>query len=290
MREIGSDVASIDTEKQELWTYELPSAAPGKRVHHIAVGVDGTCALFSEGTWRQVMVGTIAFFDSEGDRIDTIYVANALENGKATFFEKMERELERVREHYPDVKYVGIADGAHDQWEWLEKHTTWRILDFWHASEYLNLVSAAFGSSPAKQQSWFEETCHRLKHDKDAALSILDELKQMRDAGRLTKALREQLEKTITYFENQCHRMDYRIYRAMGFSIGSGVTEAACKCIAKERLCGTGMRWSLSGADAVLSLRTLIKSSGRWESFWRKTAQHGFSKITRRKRPTADHN
>jgi hypothetical protein len=47
------------------------------------------------------------------------------------------------------------------------------------------------------------------------------------------------------------------------------------------------MRWRLEGAQDVLSLRAMIKSGGRWEQFWRKTAQHGFSKITRRLRPSS---
>ena len=76
------------------------------------------------------MVGTITFYDDEGERIDTIYVANAPESGKATFFEKMDTELERIKETYPEARYVGIADGAHELWTWLEPRTTWQIVDF----------------------------------------------------------------------------------------------------------------------------------------------------------------
>jgi hypothetical protein len=39
--------------------------------------------------------------------------------------------------------------------------------------------------------------------------------------------------------------------------IGSGVTEAACKVIVKQRLCGSGMKWTEDGASVVLSLRAL---------------------------------
>ncbi len=248
--------------------------------------MDGTCALFSEDGWRQVMVGTIAFYNEEAMRIDTIYVANAPEKGKVSFYERMERELVRVRERYPDARYAGIADGAHDQWDWLEGHTEWRILDFWHASEYLNSVGEAFSQSAQKQQAWTEDACHRLKHDEGAAWEILDELREVQKRA-LSKATAENIDKTVTYFENQCGRMDYHLYRLLGLPIGSGVTEAACKCIAKERLGGSGMRWQLEGAQNVLSLRALVKSTGRWEAFWKKTAQHGFSKITRRNRPSA---
>ena len=284
VREIAADVASISSEKEEHWSYALPAVPPGQRVATVSIGVDGTCALFTEDGWRQVMVGTIAFYDDEGQRLDTIYVANAPEKGKGSFFERMEHEMARVRELYPDVRYVGVADGARDQWDWLERHTEWSVLDFWHASEYLNSVAGAFARRQDQQQVWAQEACHRLKHDEGAVSEILAELKEAQERG-VPKAVAEDVEKTITYLNNQRERMDYHLYRLMGLPIGSGVTEAACKCIAKQRLCGSGMRWQLEGAQEVLSLRALIKSSGRWEQFWRKTAQHGFSKITRPVRP-----
>jgi len=79
-------------------------------------------------------------------------------------------------------------------------------------------------------------------------------------------------------------RMDYALLRAMDLPIGSGVTEAACKCIVKARLCGSGMRWDSKGASEVLRLRTMIKSDGRWEQFWDKVSRYGFSRITAPKR------
>jgi hypothetical protein len=56
------------------------------------------------------MVGTITLYDDEGERIDTIYLANTPESGKATFFEKMDTELERVRSVYPEARKVPKVD------------------------------------------------------------------------------------------------------------------------------------------------------------------------------------
>jgi hypothetical protein len=55
--------------------------------------------------------------------------------------------------------------------------------------------------------------------------------------------------------------MNYSLFRALNFAIGSGVTEAACKNLVKLRLCGSGMKWSRSGAQTVLTLRTLLLST-----------------------------
>ena len=44
----------------------------------------------------------------------------------------------------------------------------------------------------------------------------------------------------------------------------------------KQRLCASGMRWKEKGASVVLSLRGLIRSTGRWQQFWGKINQYGF--------------
>ncbi len=58
--------------------------------------------------------------------------------------------------------------------------------------------------------------------------------------------------------------------------IRSGVTEAACQVLVKQRLCGPGMRWKERGAAAVLSLRCLTYTAGRWDQFWSRIDRSGF--------------
>ncbi len=69
--------------------------------------------------------------------------------------------------------------------------------------------------------------------------------------------------------------MDYPAFLAEGLPIGSGVTEAACKTLVKQRLCASGMRWKTKGAGIVLSLRALTQTAGRWTQFWQKIDQFG---------------
>jgi len=49
--------------------------------------------------------------------------------------------------------------------------------------------------------------------------------------------------------------------------IGSGPVEAGCKSLVKSRLCRSGMRWSRSGGQHVLTLRTFVMSD-RWDAAW----------------------
>jgi hypothetical protein len=283
--EVGSDVAAVAAEKEGAWTHAVPEAPEGSRVKTVSVGVDGACALFCAGEgWRQVMAGTIAFYDEGGERLATTYVARAPEAGKAAFFAAMERELAAVRERYPGARYAGVADGAADGWEWLSGQVEWQVLDFWHAAEYVGVAAPAFARGAAAQAAWAEEACHRLKHSPRGAAALLRAFKRKRREG-VSRAAAPGLEKAITYFTNQLHRMNYHLHVLMDLPIGSGVTEAACKTIVKARLGGSGMRWTTGGAQAVLDLRAMAKSAGRWESFWSKISQYGISKVTRARRP-----
>lgn len=87
------------------------------------------------------------------------------------------------------------------------------------------------------------------------------------------------LEDSIRYFENHLHQMHYKRYQDLGMPIGSGVTEAACKTLIKQRLGRSGMRWTEQGAQVILSLRALLLSETRWSQFWRKIEQFGVPKI-----------
>ena len=69
--------------------------------------------------------------------------------------------------------------------------------------------------------------------------------------------------------------MDYATHITENLPIGSGVTEAACKTLVKQRLCGSGMRWKKRGASIVLSLRALVQITHQWQAFWDKVNQFG---------------
>ena len=81
-------------------------------------------------------------------------------------------------------------------------------------------------------------------------------------------------------FTNQAHRMNYDEYREMNLPIGSGVTEAACKTLVKQRLCQSGMKWKDKGAALVLRLRALVCTKGCWDQFWDRINQAGLAGLS----------
>lgn len=311
-------VASVVEAKEESWSYQVPDIQDAE-VKSIGIGLDGTCMLMCEGAYRQAMVGTIALYDVDGERMHTTYVAAAPEYGKEAFKARLTREIERTKMLYPEARRIGIADGAHDNWDYLEQHTHDQILDFFHATEYLSKVAACLFSEAIERKAWLDDRCHELKHTPGSAAIILSEIAGFKKAtlakepidwslsnrdkvkgivsnqllekakerarsepadnpSKTKKDKLEAIDAAITYFTNNISksRMNYAEHVALKHVIGSGVTEAACKTIVKQRLCQSGMRWKDKGARAILSLRALVKSSGRWEQFWNKVNQWGF--------------
>ena len=273
IQDVSSLVANIARKKENIWDYT--STEPlAHEVASIGIGIDGTCLLFCEGGNRQAMVGTIAFYDAAGERLHTIYISAAPEHGKAAFLDRMRIEINRVKEHYPKALYVGISDGALDYWPWLEKFTTTQVLDFWHVTEYLADAAPAVRRLKVERTEWRENACHRLKHEPGAARAILQEFLEI-NKEIVTKRIRGDLEKAISYFQNNLGRMNYASYKKRHIPIGSGVTEAACKVIVKERMCGSGMKWKESGSDTVLCLSALKHTEGRWEELWKHISKFG---------------
>jgi hypothetical protein len=276
IQNVADAVATVALAKEESWDYALPELE--HPVSTIALGLDGTCLLMCEDGWRETMVGTIGFFDKAGERQHTIYMAATPEYGKATFLGRLESELARVKAKHPEAHYVGIADGAKGNWEFLAKHTEAQVVDFWHAAEYLGKAAAVlYRGHPATREAWLEESCHTLKHDPGGAEGVLKRLRSQARVRPWAKA-DEDVQRAITYFANQSKagRMDYASRVAANEPIGSGVTEAACKVLVKQRLCGSGLKWKEPGAAAVLSVRCLTYTTARWSQFWSKIDRNGF--------------
>ncbi|MEM1122056.1 MAG: hypothetical protein AAGJ18_16520 [Bacteroidota bacterium] len=195
-------------------------------------------------------------------------MAQAPEYGKLTFNERFAAEIDRIKSLVSKADYIGLADGAKDNWTFLESYTEVSILDFWHASEYLTLASKAASRSAYEHNQWLENARHTLRHELQGATKLLEQMKRFRRKPKLSKVAKESLEKAITYFTNHKHQMDYARLSQANYPIGSGVTEAACKVIVKERLCQLGMKWKLDGAQSTLTIRALYHSDGRWNQFW----------------------
>ena len=276
LQDVSDWVGSIAQAKEEVWDYATPKL--NKAISTVVVSLDGAFILMREEGYREAMVGNISLYDVTGKRQHTIYLGEAPEYGKGTFLHRLEKEIGTIKKQYPDVLYLGIADGAKNNWTFLEKHTSRQLLDYFHVTEYLATVSyAAYPgkTDKPKREIWLNERCTQLKHNSEAVEKLIDEMRRLTRKTSLTKSIKEDLDAALTYFVNHRHMMDYATQIKKQLPIGSGVTEAACKTLVKQRLCGSGMRWKNKGAKVILSLRALVQSKGRWQQFWGNIEQYG---------------
>jgi len=278
IQDVSETVADHLENKAPYWNY-TQSDPPAHEVATVGISLDGTCLRYCEEGNRQAMVGTLAFYDAGGERLHTIYVAEAPEYGKAVFLGRMDKEIEGVKERYPHACFVGISDGATDYRTWLEGHTSTQVLDFWHLSEYMHEVAPAMFANKAQRAAWLEQTMHALKHHHGAAKATLGELdelaRQVEGGKRMGAERKEKLGRARSYLRNNLDRTNYASYRKRHLPIGSGVVEAGCKTLVKARMCGAGMKWKRRGAAAVLNLRAMVLSGERWGEFWGKVSRFG---------------
>ena len=271
IQSLSRTIGSLIAEKKN-WTYDINVS--DEHVKTVSISLDGVCMLLSNDGYRQAMVGSVSLYYFGGERLYTRYTALPPEYGKEKFYKDFDREIKNVRKLYPDADYVGVADGAPDNWTFLQSRVDVQILDFFHASEYLTKVSKAVFKRPEQASQWLQKACHTLKEEKDGAELVLKQMKEFMNR-KIKEDKKEIIQSSITYFTNHLHQMDYVKYKQNNQPIGSGVIEAACKVIVKQRLCNSGMKWTDNGARTVLALRCFNKSDGMWEQFWNKIIRYG---------------
>jgi hypothetical protein len=275
-KKLSDFVGTIAQCYESEWEYDLPQF--DRLVHSITLSLDGTCMLMHKDGWREAMCGSIAFYDNQGERLHTIYCSATPEYGKEKFKARFSREIERVKEKFPDVLYIGLADGAKDNWTFLRKYTKRLLLDFYHAREYISKAALAiFDRDKKSRDAWADDWSDRLKHKQGTAGRFLKELQSRRvNLDRKNFIERdEEIRKVIGYYKNYKSKMRYAYHSNNNLPIGSGVTEAACKTLVKQRMCISGSRWKDDGASCVLALRTLKLTTGRWQQFWSYVMRHG---------------
>jgi hypothetical protein len=81
--------------------------------------------------------------------------------------------------------------------------------------------------------------------------------------------------KCAGYFERNLEYMRYDEYLAAGFPIATGVIEGACRHLVKDRCELSGMRWTQSGAEGLLRLRSVSENGdfGAYHAYLRAQRQ-----------------
>lgn len=228
--------------------------------------------------YREVGCGTVSLHDAEGERLSTVRYGRMPEHKKATLCRQLEAECQSVLTLRPDLKIVKLADGAKENWRFLDQldlglppHLLAQIeqasiVDFCHAAEHLKKACDAIWHHDAvKSKAKFACLRTLLKEKDGGAEIVIRSLKHHLSRARGRR--RERIQTELTYFRNQRHRMQYAQYLRRNLPIASGVVEATCKTLVTQRMKQSGMSWGPVGGQSVLTLRSLIQSK-RWKQAW----------------------
>ena len=83
----------------------------------------------------------------------------------------------------------------------------------------------------------------------------------------LPDTARDTVRTVYAYLERHREHIDYETYKALGWPLGSGMVESACKWLIQQRFKGVGMRWSEDGFNHLLHLR-LAWVNGSFETLF----------------------
>lgn len=224
-------------------------------------------------SWHEASVATLAFFDDEGRRLKTTYVARMPEPEKATTVAVLEQELLAVVHERPDVNVVFASDGAAPQWSSLaeikdrlpETFTghTMDLLDAFHVAEYVQQAARALEGTDTPEARILAGTWREiLKEQADGPATVLRSMRA-RMASIQTASRRKELEAAIGYIANQnaLGRMKYAEAIQRHYPIGTGITEAAAKTIVGTRMKRAGARFSQHGGQTVMTFRAALLSN-----------------------------
>jgi hypothetical protein len=204
-------------------------------------------------------------------RIVTVYDesqehrAVAVSRGDCEATGRLLRTLATILETRRADETIANIDGAPWIRNQLELHQSAKDinLDYYHLKDYAQRTRReVFGESTPDGQAWLERLMSTvMEKGIDTAWNhLVNWCRTLR--GRKRKAA----DKLLAYVTERREIIRYKEFRAKGWQIGSGPTEAQCKTTTL-RVKGRGRRWDLKNAEAVMALAA-IEASNAWNAWW----------------------
>jgi len=87
----------------------------------LVMSIDSTSVNIRDQGWRHATAATVSTYDSQGNRLDTVYIGRMPETAKRQAKRLLEKEVaaRMAQQNYKHI--VCIADGASDLWRYLKK-------------------------------------------------------------------------------------------------------------------------------------------------------------------------
>jgi len=131
-----------------------------------------------------------------------------------------------------------------------------QILDLFHLKENIyGYAKYLYGENEVEYTKWAETMIDKIiKGNIKGALNMIPTGHGKLPAGIVNLKI---------YIENNIDKIRYEEYKEKGYYVGSGPIESANKIILQRRLKQAGMRWSVNGAQYILTLRAKVESN-KW--------------------------
>jgi hypothetical protein len=263
----GAAYEQMQTEEVERLERESPLRGTGGG--KLQVSVDGAMVPLLHGVWgeaRTWVIGEVRPAVEEcGEKV--VHTHNLSYFSRKVNAEEFQR-LALVEMHRRGVEeaseVAAVVDGADWEQGFIDYHcpAALRILDFPHAAEHVNGIGEfLYGEHTPESQAWLGERLHHLKQEgPDKLLLEFQDLQHQHPQAQAISG-------NLAYLEKRKDQMQYPLFQAQGWPIGSGIVESGNKLVVEARLKGSGMHWAEQHVNPMLALRNII-CSDRWKSEW----------------------
>jgi len=290
LRKVAAEVAAAVAQKREaaqikqvLGWLKVAFRSRGPYEPVLAAGRDGIMTPISGAKkYQEAAIATVAVYNCNGRRLGTIYLGQMPEALQRQLTQQLTALLKGVlagwkgplpRLFYlsdggqtPEAYYKEVLRKMDDPGRSFARLQWQRVLDYYHATEYVSKLAEALFGEGRQAQRWARRMRGVLKQA-GGLTRLLQSASQHRNKQKLSGKRWEAFWKAYRYLHKRRKHMDYAAYRAKGLPIGSGVTEAGCKVVASQRLKLSGMKWKKQGGQVVLNLR-VVWLSGVWDLVW----------------------
>lgn len=149
---------------------EVPDEAVtvGVSLDGVLVPMQGGKALPGDSRYEEASCGSLTYYDEEGEALATRRYGRMPERKKITLKSFLAKEIEYALKCNPNLQLVKVADGARDNWAFLEEELPKGLseLDFYHAAEHLKKAfEMAYGVDSQNANAEFFKYRTILRHD-----------------------------------------------------------------------------------------------------------------------------
>jgi hypothetical protein len=230
------------------------------------LSMDGGMVNIRDEGWKEFKVGGVG--QVVGDEplsspwvaeVHTQPVRYAASLGEVSVFAPVLLELAAQTGFQAAVRSCIVADGAAWIWNLADTHfpASVQIVDWYHAYQHLHQAAETlFPQQSALSTAWLaKHTTTLFQGDADTLVTAFHQAGQPQLAH---------------FFVTHRNRLHYSHFEDQGYPLGSGTIESAVKQF-KTRLTGPGMRWSRTGVQRILRVRTAVLD-GSFDARWSQAA------------------